>query len=115
MSFINRSAIILRPKKPFLEWTQLDDKEGLAEPVFQKLCEEPSVYLVPDWEEPKEQGEILKEFWPALFEAMLGGWLRDKKLWPEDRTFKMFEEWFEVQTHTSVIDIYLDEAIEDIA
>jgi hypothetical protein len=47
MDMLNRSAIILRPKQPYLEWTRLDDKDGLAEAVFKTLHEEPTVYLLP--------------------------------------------------------------------
>ena len=112
MDIINRSAVIMRPKQPFLDWMNEDDKEGLADGVFQTLGEEPNVYLVPDWEEPEEQRLVLKEFWPALFEAMLMGWVTDPSLWPKNRTQGMFEEWFEIQTYGLVDDLYQDEAIE---
>ncbi len=111
MDILNRSAVVLRPKRPYLEWTKLDDAEGLAEGVFETLSEEPTVYLVPDWEDPEEEREVLKEFWPALFEAMLNGWVTDEGLWPKGQTLEMFHEWFEVQTYAAVEDLYLDEAI----
>ena len=44
----------------------------------------------------RHQQEVLEEFWPALFEAMLEGWVRDEALWPKDRTPGMFQEWFEI-------------------
>ena len=115
MDIINRSAIILRPKQPYLDWTKLDDATGIAESVFKSMRERPTVYLVPDWEAPEERQEILKEFWPALFEAMLEGWLRDESMWPKERTFQMFQEWIEVETHAMLVDIYEDEAIDYIA
>ena len=112
MDILNRSAVILRPKRPYLEWAKLDDAEGLAEGVMKSLREQPPVYLLPDWEGPEEQQEILKEFWPALFEAMLNGWARDDRLWPTGRTLEVFQEWFELQMYSTVEDIYMDEAIE---
>ncbi len=38
-------------------------------------------------------------YWPALFEAMLEGWVTVESMWPKARTFEMFNEWFEVQTY----------------
>ena len=114
MSILNRSAVVLRPKQPYLEWTRLDDSEGLAEDVFETLREEPTLYLVPDWEEADEERENLDEFWPVLFEAMLNGWVTDPVLWPTGRTRKMFEDWFEIETFAMVEDIHLEDSIESI-
>ena len=72
----------------------------------------PAVPLVPDWGEPEEEREILGEFWPALFEAMLGAWLTDDGMWPSDRTRLMFDEWFDIETHSMIVDVYMDEAID---
>ncbi len=43
---------------------------------------------------------------------MLAGWVTDEALWPRDRTFEMFREWFEVQLSSIVQDLYVDEALE---
>ena len=108
---VNRSAIIVKPKRPFLEWAKKDDAEGLAEGVFETLREEPHVYLLPDYEAPVSQREVLEDYWPALFEAMLEGWVTDESMWPRKRTFEMFNEWFEVQMTSMVVDLDLDEPL----
>ena len=112
MDIINRSAVVLRPARPYLEWAKLDDTEGLAKPVFDGMRSEPAFYLVPGWEEPDEEREILKEFWPALFEAMLSAWAPDETLWSTKRTHEMFKSWFDIETHAMIEDIYEDEAID---
>ncbi len=112
MDILNRSAVLLRPRRPYLEWTKLDDAEGLAEGVFEALREEPCAYLVPDFEDDDERKEILREFWPALFEAMLSAGVTDEDRWPEGRTLEMVGEWFDIQTHSMIVDIYMDEAID---
>ena len=109
---LNRSAVIVKPRQPYLEWTQRDEAEGLADTVFETLHTEPTVYLLPEYEDPSTQREVLEEFWPDLFEAMLEGWVTDEALWPKDRTFEMFREWFEVQPSSIVQDLYVDEALE---
>ncbi len=45
MEMLNRSAVIVKPRQPYLEWCRQDDAEGLAESVFETLHAEPTVYL----------------------------------------------------------------------
>jgi hypothetical protein len=80
--------------------------------VFETLRSEPAVYLVPGWEDPDEERAVLKEFWAALFDAMLEAWVTDESLWTKKRSMEMFREWFEIQTFEMVQDIYLDEGID---
>ncbi len=42
------------------------------------------------------------------FEALLAAWLTDPAGWPRERTFEMFQEWFEIQMTSVVEDLYLD-------
>jgi len=69
---------------------------------------EPHVYLLPEYEDPASQQEVLEEFWLNLFEAMLEGWVRDEAFWPKDRTLGMFQEWFEIQMCSIVQDLGLE-------
>ena len=89
MELLNRSAVIVKPLRPYLEWAKGDDAEGLSELVFENLRREPQ----------------LKEFWPAIFEAMLAGWVTDEALWPKNRTLGMFQKWFEIQMSSMVQDL----------
>jgi len=50
-----------------------------------------------------------------LFESELEGWYTDETLWPQKRTKKIFDEWFDVECHSVLIDtvggkIYDDES-----
>ncbi|MHC4164618.1 MAG: hypothetical protein ACYSUM_21060 [Planctomycetota bacterium] len=112
MEMINRSAVIVKPRRPYLEWARADDSTGVAEVVFEDLRREPHVYLLPEYADPRSQREVLDEFWPQVFEAMLEGWLTDEALWPKNRTRTMFDEWFEIQMCSLVQDLYLDEPLE---
>jgi len=111
MEMLNRSAVIVKPRQPYLEWTGRDDVEGLAESVFEALHTEPTVYLLPEYEDPSSEQKVLEECWPGLFEAMLEGWVTDEACWPKNRTFEMFHEWFEVQMSSIVQDLHLDEPL----
>ncbi len=114
MEMLNRSAIIVKPRQPYLEWCRQDDAEGLAERAFKTLNEEPTVFLLPEYEDPETQQEVLEEFWPHLFEALLEGWSTDERTWPQNRTFEVFQDWFEVHMSSIVQDLYLDEPLEYI-
>ena len=111
MDIINRSAAIVIPKQPFLEWAKLDDETGIAPAVYQTMREEPNVYLLPEYEDDHSKKEVLEDFWPQLVAAMLGGWLREETMWPHDRTFEMFNEWFEVRMMSIVEDLYDEDEI----
>lgn len=39
------------------------------------------MYLVPSWEEDDEGRPVLKDIWPAWFEAMLESLLPDEPMW----------------------------------
>ena len=54
----------------------------------------------------------MKELWPGLFEAMLEGWVTDEACWPRNRTFEMFQEWFEIQMTSVVEDLDPDEPLQ---
>ncbi len=38
--------------------------------------------------------------------------MTDEALWPKNRTFDMFRQWFEIQMSSIVQDPYLDESLE---
>ena len=48
MEMLNRSVVIMKPRRPYLEWTKTDDAEGLAESVIEDMRNEPQVYLLPE-------------------------------------------------------------------
>ena len=112
MAMVNRSAVIVKPRQPYLEWCRKGGAEGVADAVFKSLHTEPHVYLLPEYVDPESRRQVLDEFWPELFDAMLEGWLREESLWPTGRTRAMFDEWFEIQMCSLVQDLCLDEPLE---
>ncbi len=75
VGMLNRSAVIITPLLPYLEWAKRDDDSGVAERVFETLRREPHVYLLPEYENPESERAVLEHFWPRLFAAMLGCWV----------------------------------------
>ena len=106
---IDRSLLVVKPKKPFFDWVQtVDYEEGLT---LEDVREDPSAYLIPELESPEEEREILKWCYEDIFEAELSSWYTDAAVWPQQRDLKMFLEWFDIEFHSLVFDL-LDEPIE---
>lgn len=114
MGVINRSAVIIRPLPPYLAWAKHDDTTNIAERVFEDLRTAPHVYLLPEYEDAESEREVVEDFWPELFAAMLNCWLTDEQQWPKDRTREMFREWFDVQMYPVVDDLHLDEELVEL-
>ncbi|MBY0481019.1 MAG: hypothetical protein K2Q21_06675 [Chitinophagaceae bacterium] len=46
----------------------------------------------------------LKKNFDELFSDQLNKWYIDETLWVKNRTFKMFNEWFDYSMHTMIWD-----------
>ena len=100
MSMLNRSAIVLVPKQPYIEWTKavfaddtaFDPSERDALPVF----------LGPEVVDSSEIDAFVDKHFAWLFEHWLESWCTDDALWPKRRTRKMFYEWFDIRIHSWV-------------
>ena len=115
---INRAAVILRYKGPAVAWINDAapcDRDGTI--TLAAVDEERTVYLISD--EDADTDSTLERWirrnYRQLFESELEGWYTDPMLWPEDRSFNRFREWFDVECHTVLVDtvggaIYDDDA-----
>ncbi len=62
MGMLNRSAVVIRPLPPYLNWARHDDTTDIAERVFEDLRTAPHVYLLPEFkdaESAREAGRLL--------------------------------------------------------
>jgi hypothetical protein len=102
---INRALIIVRPKEPFFAWADsLDQTEPRARSLGADILT--SAFLVSDEGEPKAQ---VKRNYRMIFDEKLLGWCRLPGLWPKDRSWAAFLQWFEVEIVRDVFDL-CDEA-----
>ena len=102
-SFINRNAVIIKPRQAFIDWLNVVYMEYKHE-MDDFL--EPSIYLVNDDDDDEfdDTYDWLKKNFDKLFVLELEGWSTDEKEWPQKRTYKMFTEWFQVDISTSIYD-----------
>ena len=114
-SMINRAAVILRYKKPAVTWINeadpYNDHPGIT---IESVNGERTVYLIrdEDADSPEDVKKWINLNYDVLFESELDGWYTDEKLWPDNRSIKLFCNWFDVECHTVIVDT-VDSPIED--
>lgn len=101
---INRNAVVIRPKTRFLQWVQstvpIDEPATLAD-----LRAEASVYLLSPGDEMDPLELSLKRHYGQIFSRELEAWCIDESTWPMDRDWDVFQEWFEYEIGSMVIDL----------
>ena len=101
---INRAAVILKYKAPFIQWVNdadpYKDNPGITLESENKDC---TVYLILE-----DDAENLEEWislnFKQLFESEIEDWYTDESLWPKNRNRKLFDKWFDVECHSVLID-----------
>ncbi len=115
---INRSALIVKVKKPFIDWLIYTSKE--YDPPGQELKPEDLeiegfdskyVYLIPVYDQLNEYQKFLKKHFAEIFEHELSGWYTDPEMWPKDRSWKVFEKWFDYEIQSMVFDMAEDKPL----
>lgn len=104
---INRAAIILRYKEAALRWM------NEADPVVTDtgftaadVDQDRTVYLIPEdvGEDDEAIDRWVRSNYQMLFELELQDWYGDPRLWPPKRSLALFNKWFAVECHSTIID-----------
>ena len=104
MILLNRSAIVVVPKQPFLDWLRGVDAAN-TELTLDDLAAEPTIYLLPAYDSEEAMTEYLSEVYADIFEEELNGWHSDDSVWPRDPAFEMFCLWFDYRFHPMLVDV----------
>lgn len=100
---LNRAALILRYKQPFVDWINAVDPVPESHTLtVDEVNEERTVYLV-EVEDKDELAAWLTQCHTQLFEEELEGWYADPALWPKDRSLERLQEWCSLELHTIVL------------
>jgi hypothetical protein len=105
---INRSVAIIKPKQPFVDWANsiADEDEQYSIHSFNADC---SVILLPEYDSDEDAEAFIKDIFQDVFEIELSSWIVVEEMWPKNRTYKMFLEWFDVEFHSMVFDPFQDD------
>ena len=112
MSYVYRAALTITRKQPYIDWANRPDEDN-GDQVSYPEDDPRTVYLVPTGGYDVAIGELLDEFWQAIFEEELAAWSEDEAAWPAERTRAVFDEWFGVELTETVIDLTPDEPISE--
>lgn len=108
---LNRSAIVVKPRQPFLDWLHAADPTS-RNITLAEVAEDPTIYLIPECDSEEDIHEFLHELCEEMFVEQLASWLTDEETWPQDRSFDAFCRWFDWQHHSMLIDL-CDEPLTD--
>lgn len=111
---IDRMALVLQPKEAFITWLKEIHKEEFAkEEGSEKLTmlTEPSVILIPVIEDDEAFENYITLHYASWLAYEFGSWCENEEEWPEQRDFEAFQEYFDVNVHSIVIDNVSDEYI----
>lgn len=72
MDTLNRSAIVVKPKQPFLDWLHSSDPSS-REICLSDLSQEPTIHLVPECDTDADVVKILCKLCEEIFEEQLAG------------------------------------------
>ena len=109
---INRAAVLVRLKQPFIDWINSADPEDTREPVsLEEANEERTIYLIAE-DEAEVVDKWLELNYVQIFECELEDWVMDSSLWPEDLSKEKFDEWCSIECHSVIMDTVGD-VIED--
>jgi hypothetical protein len=113
MAYINRSAAVIKPKQPFLEWLNAlpDSDQPLNLAEIQQDC---TVLLLPEYDDNMQCMSYIKNHFKIIFEKELDGFCIDPDYWPQKRDYKTFLRWFEIEIHSAIIDTVGKDIIKEI-
>jgi hypothetical protein len=101
---LNRAALIVRYKQPFVDWINAVDPVPDSHTLtLAEVNEEHNVYLV-ELEDLHELAAWLEANHRNLFEVELAGWYTNEDLWPKDRSLDALREWCSFELHSVVFD-----------
>jgi hypothetical protein len=110
---LNRSAVVVKPKQPFLDWLHTADPTS-HRLTLGDLSREPTIYLLPECNTEADVQELLSERCKEIFVEQLAGWFRDEETWRRDRSFDVFCRWFEFRHHSMLVDLSDEPLIDEL-
>jgi len=113
MRMVNRAAVVVTPKQPFLDWGNSLEPGGVVL-TLDTVMGEPTVYLVRDVEDEAAVQRVLRRHFAEIFEHELAGWWTDPGAWPQQRDFRTFKKWFDVAIHSLVFDLEQGTIVHDM-
>jgi len=104
MKMLNRSAISIQLKQPFVDWINSLDEEG-EQVTLEEVNLEATTYLIPELEDEEALEVFIDERHFELLENELLSWEDDDSYWPADMDRALFDEFLDVKLSFMVFDL----------
>jgi hypothetical protein len=112
---INRAAVIVRLKEPFIQWiNEADPLDSRTKLTYEEANEDRTVYLIDDAEAEHIEEWVALNFM-QLFESELEDWYTETSLWPKNINRELFDAWCELECHTVIVDTVGEDIVDDEA
>lgn len=99
-STINRSAVSIKPKRNFFDWINYTYPDSHIDKM-----DENCIYLVRERDSNEEIEKWLEKNYDDIFQNEMNGWITDESAWIQNRTFKLFKEYFDYEIHSMIWDL----------
>ena len=104
MKTLNRSVAIVLPRAPYVAWANGFNDDGPTM-TLEKERREPAIFLLPAVVFDSDFERLLRDHFEDMFEFQLWLWMTDEGCWPSDRSFEVFNEWFDVEFQSMPVDL----------
>ena len=108
MKLLNRSAFVVLPQQPFVDWTNSlnVDADGLHQQMtLEEHRKEGTVYLINEVNSEADFASALQSDWLKIFQNELSAWDELGDHWPHELSYERFQEWFEVHHQIIAMDL----------
>ena len=104
MREIDRGLIVLHPRQPFVDWLNSWSTDG-KDVSLEEAGKDGDAFLIPEFESEEEAKAYVRLHATQLLEHVLEDWCPDKSLWPAQRNYVTFCQWFDVSLHSTMFDM----------
>ena len=111
---LNRSAIVVKPRQPFLDWLHTADPTS-HRLTLRDLTREPTIYLIPECDTERGRPRSLARNCARRFSW--SNWRVGSEMktsWPRDLGFDVFCRWFDFQHHSMLVDLCDEPLIDEL-
>ncbi|MDR9468936.1 hypothetical protein [Marinospirillum sp.] len=105
MKMLNRSAISVKLRQPFVDWINNVSDSGEEEVTLDDVNQESTSYLVPELEEEEDLENLVADRYLDILENELFSWEEDDSLWPEDIDRALFDDFIRIEPAFMVFDL----------
>jgi hypothetical protein len=105
METLDRNLLYIVPTKKCIDWVNsIDPEDPIDYNTYVTEHDNASVYLIPEHATADSAMAWMKKSWNVWFETLLMDWYMDENLWPENRSWELLNEFFDIRWQSFIED-----------